>query len=229
MEFEVLMWRGICVKFLVANFPGNWRTKINGNFRQNFAAFFISLLENVFQKFHLNFALGDYGHFFFIRERRPDSLRRINFGKDQTGAAPVSESCSWTEEMHWGNLSAEDASTLKSRTRSSCFVNERYLGAILCMAQGVDLSGFTTMANKCLQLLHRQIVCDPLVLDGPSRQLPIASVNAVNSRKPFHNSTWNECCTNEVQSRASNRSTTHAGSMRTNFCVLEGNMTANEC
>ena len=29
---------------------------------ENFAAFFISLLENFFHKFHLNFALGDYRH-----------------------------------------------------------------------------------------------------------------------------------------------------------------------
>ena len=34
--------------------------------------------------------------------------------------------------------------------------------------------------------------------------------------------------TNEHQSRDSNRSATNAGSMSTNFCVLEGDLTANE-
>ena len=43
------------------------------------------------------------------------------------------------------------------------------------------------------------------------------------------NSTWNECCTNERQPRDSNRGTTNAGSVRTNFFVLEGDVTANEC
>ena len=46
--------------------------------------------------------------------------------------------------------------------------------------------------------------------------------NAVTSRKPFRNSTWNECSTNERQSRDSDRSTTKAGSVRTNFRVLGG-------
>ena len=62
VEFEVLMCGGICVKFLAANFPGNCRTKINEKLHQNFAAFFISLLEICSQKFHPNFALGNYGH-----------------------------------------------------------------------------------------------------------------------------------------------------------------------
>ena len=39
---------------------------------------------------------------------------------------------------------------------------------------------------------------------------------------------WSECQTNERQSRDSNLSTTNAGSVRTNFCVFEGDRTANE-
>ena len=58
------------------------------------------------------------------------------------------------------------------------------------------------------------------------RESPIA--NAVNSRKPFRMSTWNEYYTNERQSRDSNRSATNAGSTRTKFCVFRGDMTANE-
>ena len=54
------------------------------------------------------------------------------------------------------------------------------------------------------------------------------SANVVNSRRPFRNSAWNECYTNERHSRDTNRGTTNAGSMRTSFCVLEGDMTANE-
>ena len=49
---------------------------------------------------------------------------------------------------------------------------------------------------------------------------PIASVpvrNAVNSHRPCRSSTWIECYTNEHQSRDAIRSTTNAGSMRTNF------------
>ena len=41
----------------------------------------------------------------------------------------------------------------------------------------------------------------------------LSSANAVNSRRLFHSSTWNECYTNERQSRDSNRSATNAGSM----------------
>ena len=54
------------------------------------------------------------------------------------------------------------------------------------------------------------------------------SANAVNSRKPFCNSMWNEDYTNERQSRDSKRGTTNAGSVRTSFCVFEGVMTASE-
>ena len=38
----------------------------------------------------------------------------------------------------------------------------------------------------------------------------------------------NECCMNERQLLDSNRGTTNAKSMRTNFCGFEGKMTANE-
>ena len=48
------------------------------------------------------------------------------------------------------------------------------------------------------------------------------SANAINSRKPFRSCTWNECYMNERQSRDSNRSTTNAGSMTTNFSVWGG-------
>ena len=65
--------------------------------------------------------------------------------------------------------------------------------------------------------------------------LVLSSANAVNSRKPFRNSMWNERCTNERQSRDSNRNaivpsmgSMNAGPMRTNFCVLGGDMTANK-
>ena len=39
----------------------------------------------------------------------------------------------------------------------------------------------------------------------------------------------NRCYVNERQSRNPNRNTMTAGSMRTNFCVLEGDITASEC
>ena len=45
-------------------------------------------------------------------------------------------------------------------------------------------------------------------------------MNAVNSRRPFRKSTWNEYYTNERQSRDSNRNATNAGSTRTTFCVF---------
>ena len=56
------MWRNLCEIF-----RGQFPWKLNDENQQkilekNFAAFFISLLENFFQNFHLNFALGDYGH-----------------------------------------------------------------------------------------------------------------------------------------------------------------------
>ena len=54
------------------------------------------------------------------------------------------------------------------------------------------------------------------------------SANAVNSRRPFRNSTWNGCSTNERQSRDPNRGTMNAGSMRTSLRVLKGDMIANE-
>ena len=52
------------------------------------------------------------------------------------------------------------------------------------------------------------------------------------ARAPFgecrSNSTWNECYTNERKSRASHRSATNAGPMKSNFCVLGGDMRAIE-
>ena len=45
-------------------------------------------------------------------------------------------------------------------------------------------------------------------------------MNAINTRKPFRNLTWNEYYTNERQSRDSNRSATNAGSTRTQFRVF---------
>ena len=61
-------------------------------------------------------------------------------------------------------------------------------------------------------------------LDGPNRQSPIAGVQRArsNSRRPFHSSMRNECCTNERQSRDSNRGTTNARAMRTNWTKREG-------
>ena len=58
-------------------------------------------------------------------------------------------------------------------------------------------------------------------LDGPitNRQ---SWANAVNSRKPFCRSMWNEGYTNEHQSRDSNRNATNAKSTRTKFCVFRG-------
>ena len=40
--------------------------------------------------------------------------------------------------------------------------------------------------------------------------------------QPFRSSMWNECQASEGQSRDSNRGTTNAVSVRTNFCVFEG-------
>ena len=54
------------------------------------------------------------------------------------------------------------------------------------------------------------------------------SVNAVNSCRPFRCSMWNECCTDERKSHDSNRGTTNAGPMRTDFCDWKGDMIANE-
>ena len=51
---------------------------------------------------------------------------------------------------------------------------------------------------------------------------------AVSSRKPFCSFMWNEGCKNERQSRDANRGTMNARSMRTNFCVLEGDVTSNK-
>ena len=45
------------------------------------------------------------------------------------------------------------------------------------------------------------------------------SATAVNSRRPFRNSTWSECCTNERQLHNLNRGAMNAGSLRTNLCV----------
>ena len=47
-------------------------------------------------------------------------------------------------------------------------------------------------------------------------------MKAVNSRRPFRSSTWNEYYTNGRQSRGSKRSAANAGSTRTNFCVFRG-------
>ena len=54
------------------------------------------------------------------------------------------------------------------------------------------------------------------------------STSAVNSRRQFRSCTWDECHTNERQLCDSNRNTRNARSLRSNFCVLEGDMTANE-
>ena len=64
VEFEVLMCGGICVKFPAAFFPGKRRATICEKFRQNFAAFFAGLFRLTDQKFHPNFALGNYRHNF---------------------------------------------------------------------------------------------------------------------------------------------------------------------
>ena len=62
VEFEVLMCGGICVKFLAAIFPGNWRTKIREKISPKFRRIFASLFRLTGQKFHPNFALGNYRH-----------------------------------------------------------------------------------------------------------------------------------------------------------------------
>ena len=65
-------------------------------------------------------------------------------------------------------------------------------------------------------------------LDGPNHQSPIASVQRTLSTLAGHSAV--PCGTNRVtrtnvrQSRDSNRSTTNAESMRTDFCVLEGDL-----
>ena len=61
------MWRNLC-EISCGQFPWKLKDEINRKFRKNFAAFFISLLEHFFQKFHLNFALGDYRHKNLARE-----------------------------------------------------------------------------------------------------------------------------------------------------------------
>ena len=66
-------------------------------------------------------------------------------------------------------------------------------------------------------------------LDGQNRQSPIATVQRPRGQlsqalPQFHM----ERMLHERQSCDSNRGTTNAGSMRTSFCVLEGDMTANE-
>ena len=55
-----------------------------------------------------------------------------------------------------------------------------------------------------------------------NRQSPIASVQRTQSTLGGHFAvpTWNEYCTNECQSRDSNRSARNAGSTRTKFCFL---------
>ena len=54
------------------------------------------------------------------------------------------------------------------------------------------------------------------------------AANAVNSRKPLRSSTWNECCTNERESRDSNRSSTNAGVCEEQVLCLVEDITANE-
>ena len=54
------------------------------------------------------------------------------------------------------------------------------------------------------------------------------SAHAANSHKPFRSSTWKEYYTNERQSLDSNRGATNAGSVRTSFCVFEGDVTADK-
>ena len=49
-----------------------------------------------------------------------------------------------------------------------------------------------------------------------------SSADAINSRKPVRNYTWNEYYTKERQSHDSNRNATNAGSARTKFCVSGG-------
>ena len=62
-----------------------------------------------------------------------------------------------------------------------------------------------------------------------NRQSPIARVQRARSTLASHrNSTWNECYTNECQSRDPNRGTTNAGSMRTSIVFWGEDMTANE-
>ena len=104
------------------------------------------------------------------------------------------------------------------------------------------LSLFFPARNFCkhlqglrLQVLHGWWLLPPATcLPAALRwgKLPIVncqcSVNAVTSHKAFRSSMWNECCTNERQSRDPIRGTTNAGSMRTNCCALEGNMSANK-
>ena len=64
------------------------------------------------------------------------------------------------------------------------------------------------------------------ILDGAienaNRQSLVLNECGQLFRRPFRNSTGNEYYTNERQSRDSNRGTTNAESMRSNFCVFRG-------
>ena len=65
-------------------------------------------------------------------------------------------------------------------------------------------------------------------LDFPDIMSQITNRQSLVFSKRGQLSMWNRCFTNERQLRDPNRGTMNAGSMRTDFCVLEGDMTPNK-
>ena len=66
------------------------------------------------------------------------------------------------------------------------------------------------------------------LLNASVQQINADAVNSCESCRTFRNSTWDEYYMYERQSHYSNRNTTKARPMRTNFCSLGGDMATNE-